>query len=130
MDFLSRGIGVAGVAGAVWAGVFATNTVNSNGADGFLAVNPAFLGGQAIAVLAMVAFAGIGSFAIVRALRLVISLRIPVDAEIAGIDISEHGEEAYHGSDLSDLTGRSTSIGDSVVLPACEMYGARARTHK
>ena len=55
--------------------------------------------------------------------RMVMTLRIPVDAEIAGIDISEHGEEAYHGSDLSDLTGRSTSLGDAVVLPASEMYG-------
>ena len=121
--------GVAGIAGALLTGVFATKTVNPNGADGLLAGNPALLGVQAIAVLATIAFAGIGSFAIVSALRMVMTLRIPVDAEIAGIDISEHGEEAYHGSDLSDLTGRSTSLGDAVVLTASEMYGARASAH-
>lgn len=115
--------GVAGIAGALLTGVFATKTVNPNGADGLLAGNPALLGVQAIAVLATIAFVSVGSFAIVTALKMVMSLRIPVDAEVAGIDISEHGEEAYHGSDLSDLTGRTTSLGDAVVLPASEMYG-------
>ncbi len=115
--------GVAGITGALLTGVFATKAVNPNGADGLLAGNPALLGVQAIAVLATIAFVGVGSFAIVTALRMVMTLRIPVDAEIAGIDISEHGEEAYHGSDLSDLTGRTTSLGDAVVLPASEMYG-------
>jgi len=116
--------GVAGIVGALLTGVFATKTVNPNGADGLLAGNAKLLGVQAVAVLATIAFVGVGSFAIISALRLVMKLRIPIDAEVAGIDISEHGEEAYHGSDLSDLTGRSPSLGDAVVLPASEMYGS------
>jgi hypothetical protein len=43
---------------------------------------------------------------------------------MTGIDLSEHGEEAYHGNDLSDLTGRSTPLGDSVIIPV-EMLKAR-----
>jgi Amt family ammonium transporter len=46
------------------------------------------------------------------------SLRVPLDVEVMGIDLAEHGEEAYHGSDLSDLAGRSTPLGDAVLLPA------------
>jgi Amt family ammonium transporter len=116
--------GVAGIVGALLTGVFATKTVNPNGADGLLAGNASLIGVQAIAVLATIAFASVGSLAIVMALRAVMPIRIPIDAEVTGIDVSEHGEEAYHGSDLSDLTGRSTSLGDAVVLPASEMYGA------
>lgn len=84
---------------------------------------------QAIAALATIAFPGIGSFALASALRLMMTIRIPVDAEIAGIDIGEHGEEAHHGSDLSHLTERNMSLGDAVVLPASERYGARANAH-
>jgi Amt family ammonium transporter len=115
--------GVAGIMGALLTGVFATKTVNPNGADGLLAGNAALVGIQAVAVLATIAFAGIGSTIIALGLRVVMPLRISVDDEIAGPDLSEHGEEAYHSSDLSDLTGRSTALGDAVAIPASEMYG-------
>jgi len=115
--------GVAGIAGAVLTGVFASKSVNPNGADGLLAGNPQLIGVQLLAVVATIAFAAVGSIGILTALRAVMPLRIPVDAELMGIDISEHGEEAYHGSDLSDLTGRRTQLGDSVVLPAHELLG-------
>ncbi|MBL0940672.1 MAG: ammonium transporter [Gemmatimonadaceae bacterium] len=110
--------GVAGVTGAVLTGVFATKAVNPAGADGLLAGNPSLLGIQAIAVVATIAFAALASFVILSALRLVMPLRVPVEVEVEGIDLSEHGEEAYHGGDLSDLTGRKTALGDAVVLPA------------
>jgi len=119
--------GVAGIMGALLTGVFATRTVNPNGADGLLAGNPSLIGVQLIAVVATIAFAALGSFAIVSALRAVMPLRIPVDAEVSGIDISEHGEEAYHGSDLSDLTGRTSALGDAIAIPASEMYGSVLR---
>jgi Amt family ammonium transporter len=44
-----------------------------------------------------------------------------VEVEVQGIDLAEHGEEAYHGGDLSDLTGRKTSLSDAVVLSATEL---------
>ena len=117
--------GVAGIVGAVLTGVFASKSVNPNGADGLLAGNPRLIGVQLLAVVATVAFAGAGSVAIVSALRAVMPLRLPLDAEMTGIDLSEHGEEAYHGNDLSDLTGRSTPLGDSVIIPAEIFKGAK-----
>ncbi len=122
--------GVAGIAGAVLTGVFASKAVNPNGADGLLAGNPQLIGVQLLAVVATVAFAGVGSFGIITALRAVMRLRIPVDAELMGIDISEHGEEAYHGNDLSDLAGRSAPLGDSVVLTTTELLGTRPMVSK
>jgi Amt family ammonium transporter len=52
-------------------------------------------------------------------------LRVELDAEVTGLDLAEHGEEAYHGSDLSDLAGRSTPLGDAVLLPASELHRRR-----
>jgi Amt family ammonium transporter len=113
--------GVAGIVGAVLTGVFASKAVNANGADGLLFGNARLIGVQLLAVVTTVAFAAIGTVVIVSALRAVMALRIPVSAEMTGIDLSEHGEEAYHGSDLSDLAGRSTPLGDAVVLSASEL---------
>ena len=36
--------------------------------------------------------------------------------EIAGMDLVEHGEEAYLGADLGGLTGPGVSLGEGVVL--------------
>ncbi len=120
--------GVAGIAGALLTGVFATKAVNPNGADGLLAGNPSLVGVQLVAVVATVAFAGTGSVAILSVLRRVMPLRVTIDAEMAGIDASEHGEQAYHESDFSDLTGRSSSLGDAVILSASELRLPARRT--
>jgi Amt family ammonium transporter len=110
--------GVAGIAGAVLTGVFASTNVNPAGANGLLAGNAGLIGVQVLAVVATIAFAALGSIAILAVLGRVLPLRVPLDVEVMGIDLAEHGEEAYHGSDLSDLAGRSTPLGDAVVLPA------------
>lgn len=120
--------GIGGIVGALLTGVFATKAVNPNGADGLLAGNATLLGVQFMAVVSTIAFAAIASFVILRAMRLVMELRIPVDAELAGIDVTEHGEEAYHGSDLSDLTGRTLSLGDAVAIPASDFVHTTHRT--
>ncbi len=113
--------GVAGIVGAVLTGVFASKAVNPNGADGLLAGNPQLVGVQLLAVVATIAFAAVGTFGIVTAVSAVMPLRLPLESEMAGIDIVEHGEEAYHGTDLSDLTGRNVQLGDAVVLSATEL---------
>ncbi len=113
--------GVAGIMGALLTGVFATKTVNPNGADGLLAGNAALVGVQLLAVVATITFAAISSWLILTALKAIMPLRVPVATEVQGIDLVEHGEEAYHGSDLSDLTGRRTALGDAVVLTRNEL---------
>ena len=109
--------GVAGISGALLTGVFATKSVNAAGADGVLAGNWSLLGAQTIAVVATMAFVGIASYVLLVLVRAVMPVRVPVDAELRGIDLSEHGEEAYHGNDLSDFAGRRLSLNEPVVLP-------------
>jgi Amt family ammonium transporter len=54
-------------------------------------------------------------FIVVRA---VFGVRPQVRDEILGLDVTEHGEEAYLGGDLGGLAGSGTSIGEAVVLSA------------
>ncbi len=109
--------GVAGVVGALLTGVFASHAVNPAAPDGALHGNFALVGVQLLAVVATIAFAAGASVALVVAIRAIMPMRVTVDTEVGGIDVTQHGEEAYHGSDLSDLTGRRTALGDAVVLP-------------
>jgi ammonium transporter, Amt family len=106
--------GVAGIVGALLTGVFATRGVNAAGGDGLLAGNAHQLVVQLLAVLATIALAAIGTAILLTVVRLFGGLRISLADEIAGIDVAEHGEQAYHGGDLDELAG---GLGDSIVLP-------------
>jgi ammonium transporter, Amt family len=108
--------GVAGVLGALLTGVFATKAVNPAGADGLLAGNPGQLGVQLVAVGATVTLAGAATALILTAVRALAGLRVPIVDEIGGIDISEHGEAAYHGGGPGELAGSNGSIGESVLI--------------
>ncbi len=113
--------GVAGIAGALLTGVFATKGVNPAGADGLLNGNPHQLVVQGLAVLATIVLAAGGTFVILSLVRVVMPIRLAVEAEIDGPDISEHGEEAYYGGDVAALAGRRIALGQSVSLPAHEI---------
>jgi Amt family ammonium transporter len=114
--------GVAGITGAILTGVFATRAVNPAGADGLLAGNAALVGVQLLAVVATIALAAVGTIAILGVVKVTVGLRVPLGDELAGVDLSEHGEQAYHGGgDLGEFAGRRVSIGDSVLIPAAEV---------
>jgi Amt family ammonium transporter len=86
--------GVGGTVGALLTGVFAEKALNGV-ADGLLFGNPAQLGIQAIAVIAAIAYSGIASFVLLKAIGLVIPLRADEEHEETGLDLTQHGEEAY-----------------------------------
>jgi Amt family ammonium transporter len=75
---------------------------------------------QALAVGVTLAFAGALSAGILALVRLVTPLRVATGDEIDGVDLSEHGESAYHG-DAADLAGRGIPLGGSVYLPPEEL---------
>ena len=108
--------GVAGIGGALLTGVFASRLANPAGADGLLHGNPGLLGSQAIAVLAAIVFAATATLAILWLVRLTLGVRADVRDEITGLDMAEHGEEAYFGGELGSLAGPGVTLGGSVVL--------------
>ena len=92
--------GVGGTVGAMLTGVFATKAVNAGGNDGLFSGNPGQVGIQFVGVLATYVFAAVGTFVILKILAQFMELRVPSSAEDQGLDILEHGEEAY-GEDFA-----------------------------
>ncbi len=89
--------GLAGTAGALLTGVFASKLINPAGADGLLAGNAGQVAVQLLAVTATVAFAAIGTAVILKLVQATLGARAGVRTEMTGLDLSEHGEEAYFG---------------------------------
>jgi Amt family ammonium transporter len=89
--------GIGGLRGALLTGVFAE--AKWGGTDGLLFGHPAQLGIQAIGVAVTIAYAGIGTFAVLKFVGLMIPLRATVRAEGVGMDITQHGEEAFAESE-------------------------------
>jgi Amt family ammonium transporter len=87
--------GVGGIAGAILTGVFAEKAINSAGADGLLAGNPSQLVAQTVAVVVTIVYAFIGTVVILKILEAVLGLRVKREEEVVGLDLTQHGEEAY-----------------------------------
>lgn len=85
--------GVGGIWGSIATGLFATATVN--GINGLLFGNAGQLLAQLLAVAVVVPFAFFGSYALLKLVNVFSPLRVTPQQEDAGLDLSEHGEEAY-----------------------------------
>jgi ammonium transporter, Amt family len=86
--------GVGGTVGALLTGVFAQKALNGV-ADGLLFGNPAQLGIQVVAVLASIVYSGVLTFVLLKLIGAVVPLRTDADDESTGLDMTQHGEEAY-----------------------------------
>jgi len=97
------GHGVGGITGALLTGVFASKAWNSAGNDGLLAGNAAQLGVQGLGVLSSVVYSSVMTFVILKALSAVTSLKASTRIEGLGMDVTQHGEEAYGSGEGSIL---------------------------
>jgi Amt family ammonium transporter len=86
--------GVAGLTGILFIGFVAQAAWNGT-ADGLVYGNVAQLGHQALAALAAPAYAFTATFALLKLIGLVSPLRVDAHEEGLGMDIVNHGEEAY-----------------------------------
>jgi Amt family ammonium transporter len=87
--------GVGGFAGAILTGVFAQKAMNPSGADGALFGNWHQLLVQVIACLATGVYSVVLTFGILKLIDATIGLRASEQEEREGLDITQHGEEAY-----------------------------------
>ncbi|GBD18430.1 Ammonia channel [bacterium HR27] len=112
--------GVGGLTGAVLTGVFAQESWNGV-ADGLLFGNPMQVVIQIVAILSVIAYTALGTFVILRAIGLVTALRVSEKTERLGLDVAEHGEQAYtsgEGAVLLLPAGRASEagfVGEAVV---------------
>ena len=107
--------GLAGVAGALLTGVFATKAANPAGGNGLLYGNPAQMGVQLIAILAAIAISVVGTVVFIFLLKATIGVKAGVREQLTGLDLSEHGEEAYFG-DVGGTAAPGSSLGEGVIV--------------
>jgi Amt family ammonium transporter len=109
---------VGGIVGALSLGFLATHTVNPANVAKTGAFDGLFYGGgfeqlgrQAVAVLATLAYSGIGTLIIAYAIKVTMGLRVTEAEEIEGLDQALHAETAYEmGAGLAGAL-RSTAGG-------------------
>ncbi|MBZ5514691.1 MAG: ammonium transporter [Acidobacteriia bacterium] len=96
--------GAGGTAGALLTGVFASSVVNPIFKDargnalavGLLEGNARQILNQFVAVIIAWGLAIVGTLVILKVVDAVIGLRVPNEAEVQGLDLSQHGEEGYN----------------------------------
>lgn len=86
--------GVGGIIGALAVGIFADFAVNP-AVSGLVNGNIGLLGVQVLAVVVVAAFSFVGSYVILRIINRFSPLRVSPEEEDQGLDMSQHGEEAY-----------------------------------
>ena len=87
--------GTGGIVGSVLTGIFATILINSDGADGLFYGSFKLFGAQIISTVACIIFAFFGTLLILFIIDKVSGLRVTEFEEMQGLDISQHGENAY-----------------------------------
>ena len=95
--------GVGGILGALLTGVFASPSLGGTGVFDYVtnAVNPEYsiaaqVWIQAQAVGTTILWSGVVSLIAYKLVDMVVGLRVAEDEEREGLDISSHGESAYH----------------------------------
>ena len=95
--------GVGGIVGALLTGVFASPSLGGTGVYDYVAnaVNPDYaIGGQVWiqlqAVITTIIWSGVVSVIAYKLVDIVVGLRVTEEEEREGLDISSHGETAYH----------------------------------
>ena len=87
--------GVGGIWGVLATGLFATKAVNPAGADGLFYGGSALLGAQLKGTLVTAVWSLVGTYAILKALDVLMGLRVSEHEERIGLDLTGHRESAY-----------------------------------
>ena len=106
--------GVGGTWGAIATGLWATTTINPDGANG-LFYGGSLLGPQLISLVIAYVFAIVGTFILFKIVSAFMDMRVSIGSESLGIDISEHGEGAYNQSEFKS-SGRFISSNQASLL--------------
>ncbi|MFB9224707.1 ammonium transporter [Paracoccus cavernae] len=86
--------GVAGIIGAIGTGILTAPSLGGTGGDDYAIGAQTLV--QAQAVLLTIVWCGVVSYALFKLIDATMGLRVSRDDERQGLDISSHGEQAYH----------------------------------
>ena len=116
--------GVGGTVGALLTGVFADKAWSGAG-NGLLGGNAAQIGVQAAGIGAALVYSAVMTFVLLKLIALVLPLRAGSREEALGLDVSDHGEEAYAEGDGAILISPDL-LRDAVPTGAVSTEGSRA----
>jgi Amt family ammonium transporter len=85
--------GISGIWGSIATGLFATTMVNN--INGLFYGNSGLLFAQVLSVVIVAAYSFFGSYLLLKVINVFSPLRVSSDEEDKGLDLSQHGEEAY-----------------------------------
>ncbi|MBA3590563.1 MAG: ammonia channel protein, partial [Methylibium sp.] len=86
---------VGGILGALLTGVFSAGSLGGVKGDDYSMVSQMLI--QAEGVLITIAWSAVVAFVAYKIVDMVVGLRVSEEAEREGLDITSHGETAYHG---------------------------------
>ena len=84
--------GIGGIVGMICTGIFASKQINPAGNDGLLYGGTQFFLHEILGCLIVVVFAIVMSFVVFKIVDLIIPIRVSVEEETLGLDISQHTE--------------------------------------
>ncbi len=88
--------GVGGLVGSLCLGIFASKAANPDGVDGLLAGNPGQLVSQVLGIVVVGVYTFVVSWILFKVIHSVMGLRVTEEAEVEGLDYTEHSETAYN----------------------------------
>ncbi len=88
--------GIGGTWGAIATGIFASKAINPAGANGLLYGNWNLLGAQVLAAAVVIVFSFVVTYVLAKLIDRCMGLSVTEAEEQVGLDISQHGEEAYY----------------------------------
>ncbi|HMA30053.1 MAG TPA: ammonium transporter [Thermoanaerobaculia bacterium] len=111
--------GLGGTVGALLTGVFAQKTWNGT-ADGILFGNPRQFFVQLLAVLVTIVFSAGATFVLLKLVNLAVPLKVGTREEGLGLDVSQHGEEAYGSGEGAILVLPDARLSVAVPIAGAE----------
>ena len=86
--------GIGGIVGALGTGVFTAPSLGGTGGEDFSIASLVWI--QFVAVMVTIVWSGVGSAILYKIVDVIIGLRVTEDDERQGLDLTSHGEVAYH----------------------------------
>lgn len=87
--------GVGGIIGAVLTGVFSAGSLGGVKGEDYSIGAQVWIQIEAVAITLV--WSGVVTYVIFKVVSLLVGLRVDADAERQGLDLTSHGEQAYHG---------------------------------
>ena len=87
--------GVGGILGAILTGVFSAGSLGGVKGDDYSIAAQVWIQIEAVAITLV--WSGVISFVLYKLVDMTIGLRVDTDTERQGLDLTSHGEQAYHG---------------------------------